>query len=310
MGRKVGFQKRDSSGHVDIQSEAMLKLRAALEGKLRSNGVFGSTVSKSDKAQKRQKLAKKDVTSKLETFDDYASNDDNEKHDDDMVCSDGKSEGSEDEFYKQVRQKRESKRAAKAEIYSREPSSTLFLPETVVGKRLISNEILGNRGLTRHRNKDKKNPRKNYRDKYTDKVKRRGGQVREIRKPSGSYGGERSERRHRSHLVYISKIRTTGVAENKSQRQGDWCIANAITDNDRLLNNIDFACSRVNCGIISQGGSCYDPNTPLYHASVAMNLYYQAQGRNQTQRDCSFEGTGLITITDPSYGSCKFEYRQ
>ncbi|KAF2565874.1 hypothetical protein F2Q68_00028359 [Brassica cretica] len=72
----------------------------------------------------------------------------------------------------------------------REPSSTLLLPETVDGKRLISNEILSNRGLTRHRNKDKKNPRKNYRDKYMDKVKRRGGQVREIRKPSGSYGGE------------------------------------------------------------------------------------------------------------------------
>ena len=38
----------------------------------------------------------------LETIDDYvddASDDDNEKHDDDMVDSDGKSEGSEDEFY-------------------------------------------------------------------------------------------------------------------------------------------------------------------------------------------------------------------
>lgn len=40
-----------------MQSEEMLKLRAALEGKLRSNGVLGSTVSKSDKAQKRQKLS-------------------------------------------------------------------------------------------------------------------------------------------------------------------------------------------------------------------------------------------------------------
>ncbi|CAN6836213.1 unnamed protein product, partial [Brassica oleracea] len=46
------------------------------------------------------------------------------------------------------------------------------------------------------------------------------------------------------------------------------------------------------------GGSCYDPNTPVNHASVAMNLYYQAQGTHQ--RDCYFEGSSLITVTDPS----------
>lgn len=256
--KKKGEKRKHQNDQVDIQSEEMLKLRAALEGKLRSNGVFGSTVSKSDKPQKRQKLANR----KLETFDDYvddadnsthdvpadkltklvstkrksktvsgdddlpqrddigerrrkfelkvlagagvkseedgknesevfASDDDNGKDDDgdnDMV--DSESEGSEDEFYKQVKQNKQAKRAAKAEIYSREPSSISFEPETVDGKRVVSNAILSNRGLTRHRNKDKKNPRKNYRDKYADKVKRRKGQVREIRKPTGIYGGE------------------------------------------------------------------------------------------------------------------------
>ncbi|WZZ55938.1 hypothetical protein YC2023_056045 [Brassica napus] len=83
-----------------------------------------------------------------------------------------------------------------------------------------------------------------------------------------------------------------------SQSQGDWCIANSITDNDKLIKNIDFACSKIDCGIIMEGGSCYDPNTPLNHASVAMNLYYQAQGRHL--RDCYFDGSGLITIIDPS----------
>ncbi|WZY91013.1 hypothetical protein YC2023_047748 [Brassica napus] len=83
-----------------------------------------------------------------------------------------------------------------------------------------------------------------------------------------------------------------------SQSHGDWCIANSITDNDKLIKNIDFACSKIDCGIILEGGSCYDPNTPLNHASVAMNLYYQAQGRHL--RDCYFDGSGLITIIDPS----------
>ncbi|CAN7020964.1 unnamed protein product [Brassica oleracea var. botrytis] len=177
----------EQNGQVDVQSEEMLKLRAALQGKLRSNGVFGSTVSKSDKAQKRHKLAKRRKI-ELKVFAGAGVKSEEDCRNETEVFE---SQGSEDEFYKQVKQKKEAKRAAKAEIYSRVSSSNLLLlPESVEGKRLISKEILSNRGLTRHRNKDKKNPRKNYRNKYTDKVKRRGGQVREIRKPSGPYGGE------------------------------------------------------------------------------------------------------------------------
>ncbi|XP_009142215.1 uncharacterized protein LOC103866093 isoform X2 [Brassica rapa] len=176
--RKKGEKGKHQNDQV---SEEMLKLRAALQGKLGSNGVFGSTVSKSHKAQKRQKRRK--IELKVLAGAGVKSEEDGRNETEVFE--------SEDEFYKQVKQKKEAKRAAKAEIYSREPSSNLLLlPESVQGKRLISKEILSNRGLTRHRNKDKKNPRKNYRDKYTDKVKRRGGQVREIRKPSGPYGGE------------------------------------------------------------------------------------------------------------------------
>ncbi|CAN7063216.1 unnamed protein product [Brassica rapa subsp. trilocularis] len=183
--RKKGEKrKHQMKKKIHPISEEMLKLRAALQGKLRSNGVFGSTVSKSDKAQKRHKLAKRRKI-ELKVLAGAGVKSEEDGRNETEVFE------SEDEFYKQVKQKKEAKRAAKAEIYSREPSSNLLLlPESVQGKRLISKEILSNRGLTRHRNKDKKNPRKNYRDKYTDKVKRRGGQVREIRKPSGPYGGE------------------------------------------------------------------------------------------------------------------------
>ncbi|KAG7570345.1 Sas10/Utp3/C1D [Arabidopsis thaliana x Arabidopsis arenosa] len=258
--KKKGEKRKHQNDQVDVQSEEMLKLRAALEGKLRSNGVLGSTVSKSDKAQKRQKLANR----KLETFDDYVDDADNSTHNvtadkltklvstkrkpktvsgdddlpqrddigerrrkfelrvlagagvkssegddrnengafasdddndidggnNDMVDNDGESEGSEDEFYKQVKQKQEAKRAAKAEIYSRKPHLIPSSPERVEGKRHITNQIMSNRGLTRQRNKDLKNPRKKYRNKHEKKVIDRKGQVRDIRKQTGPYSGE------------------------------------------------------------------------------------------------------------------------
>uniref|UniRef100_A0A1J3JPG3 Something about silencing protein 10 n=1 Tax=Noccaea caerulescens TaxID=107243 RepID=A0A1J3JPG3_NOCCA len=256
--KKKGEKRKHQSDQVDMQSEEMLKLRAALEGKLRSNKVIGSTVSKSDKSQKRQKLANR----KLETFDDYVDDADNSTHngtanklskllptkrkpktvsgdddlpqrddigerrrkfelrvlagagvkseeegrnesgvfasdddianDDDNDMDDDNDGESEDEFYKQVKRKQEAKRAAKAGIYSREPSAMPSEPETVDGKRLISNQILSNRGLTRFRNKDKKNPRKNYRDKFNKKQIASRGQLKAIRKPTGPYGGEAS----------------------------------------------------------------------------------------------------------------------
>uniref|UniRef100_A0A7N0R844 Uncharacterized protein n=1 Tax=Kalanchoe fedtschenkoi TaxID=63787 RepID=A0A7N0R844_KALFE len=35
-----------------------------------------------------------------------------------------------------------------------------------------------------------------------------------------------------------------------------------------------------------------------------MNMYYQMHGRNYW--NCDFKGTGLVTFSDPSYGSCRY----
>ncbi|XWS58736.1 hypothetical protein CRYUN_Cryun08bG0059800 [Craigia yunnanensis] len=257
--------KREND-QVGVQSREMLKVRAALEEKLKQKGIFSSNIQQPDKTKKHVKP----VNGQLETYDDFADDamdveggahglsnghatsqhsnkisliigkqnkskvvsgdDDLPKRDDigerrrkhelrvlagaavkseddhggeyDTFEDDGgisveetgdteDTEDSEDEFYKQVKQQRAAKLAAKAEIYTR-TSAPPSLPETIDGKRQINHQIEKNRGLTRQRNKNIKNPRKKYRLQSKKREKQRKGQVRDIRKPAGQYGGETS----------------------------------------------------------------------------------------------------------------------
>ncbi|KAJ0092537.1 hypothetical protein Patl1_26730 [Pistacia atlantica] len=262
-----GGKHKRQNDQVGVQSMEMLKVRAALEEKLRQKGVFSTIAPKPDKAKKRSKP----VNGQLETYDDFndddmdvdgqsnghvsslrpnklsqlvtgqpnkpkvvSGDDDLPKRDDigerrrkhelkvlagagirseddggdelgtigadedggNSENDEGDSEdqdtgGSEDEFYQQVKQQRAQKLAAKAEIYTR-TQATPSLPETMDGKRQITYQMEKNRGLTRPRKKLLKNPRKKYRTKHQKAVMRRKGQVRDIRKPTGPYGGEAS----------------------------------------------------------------------------------------------------------------------
>ncbi|CAA0811052.1 Sas10/U3 ribonucleoprotein (Utp) family protein [Striga hermonthica] len=91
------------------------------------------------------------------------------------------------EYYKKAEREHAAKLAAKSEKYSRAKMEVPSLPDTVDGKRNITYQMEKNRGLTRPRKKLTKNPRKNYKAKVRIK-----GQVREVRKPTGPYGGEAS----------------------------------------------------------------------------------------------------------------------
>ena len=79
-----------------------------------------------------------------------------------------------------------------------------------------------------------------------------------------------------------------------------WCVAKSGSSDAALTTGLNFACGPgyANCGPIQAGGSCYQPNTLASHATWAYNDYYRRSGNNYW--DCYFNGTGVVTITDPS----------
>ncbi|KAE8671821.1 Leucine-rich receptor-like protein kinase family protein [Hibiscus syriacus] len=88
-----------------------------------------------------------------------------------------------------------------------------------------------------------------------------------------------------------------------------WCVAKPSTDDAALVSNIESACNYLgtrglNCTQIQPGGACYDPETLINHASVVMNSYYQDNGGQE--HACHFTNSGLITVSNPSYGNCQY----
>ncbi|GFP87479.1 glucan endo-1 3-beta-d-glucosidase [Phtheirospermum japonicum] len=68
---------------------------------------------------------------------------------------------------------------------------------------------------------------------------------------------------------------------------------------NKLQGYIDHACGKYDCKEIKPGGSCYEPQKLESYASYALDLEYRATGT------CNPE-FGTTTVTDPSYGSCKY----
>ncbi|XP_073100076.1 PLASMODESMATA CALLOSE-BINDING PROTEIN 1-like [Elaeis guineensis] len=84
-----------------------------------------------------------------------------------------------------------------------------------------------------------------------------------------------------------------------------WCIARSGASATALQTALDYACGAgADCLPIQASGLCYLPNTLPAHASYAFNSYYQRS--NAAPGSCDFAGTGTVTVTDPSYGSCTY----
>ncbi|KAL7591893.1 major pollen allergen Ole e 10 [Lactuca sativa] len=107
-----------------------------------------------------------------------------------------------------------------------------------------------------------------------------------------------------SAFIFLLFFLSVGSTLISVHAQKTWCVAKPSSSLATLLKNINFACSQVDCGCLQQGGACATPANVFNHASVAMNLYYQSRGRNAW--NCEFENSGLVTVSDPSYGGCSY----
>lgn len=85
-----------------------------------------------------------------------------------------------------------------------------------------------------------------------------------------------------------------------------WCVAKPHGDEKVVQSVLDFCCGPggVDCREIYESGNCYEPDKIHAHASYAMNAYYQMHGRNYW--NCDFKSVGLVTFSDPSYGTCRY----
>nr|XP_043630103.1 glucan endo-1,3-beta-D-glucosidase-like [Erigeron canadensis] len=96
------------------------------------------------------------------------------------------------------------------------------------------------------------------------------------------------------------------IIVGQESNQVTWCLAKPSTSDVLLENNIEYACASLgDCSIINAGGACHEPNTLINRASVVMNLYYQQNKRNFW--NCDFLDSGLVSVTDPSYGNCTYK---
>ncbi|KAL9238779.1 hypothetical protein vseg_013156 [Gypsophila vaccaria] len=84
-----------------------------------------------------------------------------------------------------------------------------------------------------------------------------------------------------------------------------WCVAKPEASDEILQGNLDYVCSKgFDCNPIQDGGPCFQPNTVRAHASYAMNTYYHINGQHES--DCYFDGSGLVTNSNPSYEACEY----
>ncbi|KAK1667033.1 hypothetical protein QYE76_055243 [Lolium multiflorum] len=180
----------DFDDDVEKNNQVVISRKLLVDGaKSNKNKHVIKFVSRDDDIPKRDDIGKKRQKHELRVLARVRGEDDELPQDGDHAEHKPDQSSDEDEFYKAVKRQRTEKLLRKQRAPIGKP-----LEEEIEGdgKRKISYQMEKNRGLSRSRNKKLKNPRQKYRAKHQKKVTARKGQVRSMKKPSGSYGGEMS----------------------------------------------------------------------------------------------------------------------
>ncbi|XP_054813758.1 PLASMODESMATA CALLOSE-BINDING PROTEIN 5-like [Prosopis cineraria] len=90
------------------------------------------------------------------------------------------------------------------------------------------------------------------------------------------------------------------------QPQELWCVAKNNAEDAALQAALDWACGAggADCGLIQQGGPCYDPSSVQNTASYAFNDYFLKHGLSDDS--CNFNNNAALTSLNPSHDRCKF----
>ncbi|GJN31703.1 hypothetical protein PR202_gb20131 [Eleusine coracana subsp. coracana] len=85
-----------------------------------------------------------------------------------------------------------------------------------------------------------------------------------------------------------------------------WCVFRPDADpNDPSIGGaVQYACQYADCTSLSPGSSCGSLDV-RGNISYAFNQYFQAS--NQMKNACAFNNLSVITTTDPSRGTCRFD---
>eukprot|EP00268_Persea_americana_P067441 TRINITY_DN9295_c0_g1_i1.p1 TRINITY_DN9295_c0_g1~~TRINITY_DN9295_c0_g1_i1.p1 ORF type:complete len:198 (+),score=29.16 TRINITY_DN9295_c0_g1_i1:4166-4759(+) len=98
---------------------------------------------------------------------------------------------------------------------------------------------------------------------------------------------------------------TLVAAKNVEYLNPKWCMLSpsASLDDPQVAPSVSYACGNADCTSLGYGTSCSNLDA-RGNLSYAFNNYYQKL--DQVASACKFPNLSMITTTNPSIGTCKF----